>query len=221
MMLGIPLATLTIVMSVSFLTILKDFYAPGWPVLVALTVDALIGLIYTFYTSCVFGVESFDAEGKISMRKLVRSKIFKVFAIPYIQTAIALPLTYFVLTRLPVADPVISTVEVVVILISVHLASLIGLYLYMRHSIRIPVAWRSLAKYIFAALIMGILLYLLPITSTLLSTIAKALGGFSIYVLLLLAIDAQARELVREIWREIRHSKPVNNQGNNSSIISS
>jgi len=221
MMLGIPLATLTIVMSVSFLTILKDFYAPGWPVLVALTIDALIGLIYTFYTSCLFGVESFDAEGKISIRKLVRSKIFKVFAIPYIQAAIALPLTYFVLTRLPVVDPIISTVDVVVILISVHLASFIGLYLYMRHSIRIPVAWRILAKYIFSALIMGILLYLLPTTSTLLSTITKALGGFSIYVLILLAIDAQARELVREIWEEIRHSKQANNQGNNSGIPSS
>ena len=49
------------------------------------------------------GVESFDAEGKISIRKLVKSKIFKVFTIPYIQAAIALPLTYFVLTKLPVA----------------------------------------------------------------------------------------------------------------------
>jgi hypothetical protein len=68
---------------------------------------------------------------------------------------------------------------------------------------------------------MGILLYLLPTTSTLLSTITKALGGFSIYVLILLAIDAQARELVREIWEEIRHSKQANNQGNNSGIPSS
>ena len=121
LMLAIPLATITMVMSVSFLTILNVSYGVAWPVLVALTIDTLVSLIYTFYTSCVMGVESFDAEGKISIRKLVRSKIFKVFTIPYIQAAIALPLTYFVLTKLPVAGSVQATVEVVAILIGVHL----------------------------------------------------------------------------------------------------
>ncbi len=204
MMLAIPLATLTTVMSISFLTVLNVSYGVAWPVLVALTVDTLVSLLYTFYTSCVMGVESFDAEGKISIRKLFKSKIFKVFTIPYIQTAVALPLTYFVLTKLPVAGPVQATVEVVAILISVHLASFIGLYLYMRHTIRIPVAWRSIAKYAIAAFVMGTLLFLLPTTSTLLSTIGKALLGFALYVVFLLVIDAQVRSLVREIWAEIK-----------------
>ncbi len=115
------------------------------------------------------------------------------------------------------ADPVQATVEVVIILIGVHLASFIGLYLYMRHSIRIPVAWRSIAKYIIAALVMGTLLFLLPTTSTLLTTIAKALSGFALYVMFLLVIDVQARELVREIWAEIKGTlKQLTYRGNNS-----
>ena len=39
MMLAIPFATITMVMSISFLTILNVSYGVAWPVLIALTVD--------------------------------------------------------------------------------------------------------------------------------------------------------------------------------------
>ena len=204
MMLAIPFATITMVMSMSFLTILKISYSVAWPVLIALTIDTLIVMVYTFYTNCLMGVERFDAEGKISFRKLIRSKIFKVFSIPYIQAAIAVPLTYFVLTRLPTGNSVQATVDVVVILMAVHFSTLLGLYYFMRHSIKLPVAWKSMGKYIMSALFMGIVLFLLPTTSTLLSTIAKAVGGFAFYIALLLVIDAQARELLGLVWEEIK-----------------
>ena len=161
-------------------------------------------MVTAFYSNCVMGVEGFDAEGKIAFRKLVRSKIFKVFTIPYIQAAVAVPLAYFVLTGLPGADSVQATVEVVVILLAVHVSTLLGLYYFMRRSIKIPVAWKSIAKYILSALLMGIVLYLLPSTSTLLYTIAKAVGGFALYIGVLLLIDYQARELVGLVWEEIR-----------------
>ncbi len=73
-MLAIPLATLSMVMSISFLTVLNVSYNVAWPVLVALTIDTLIVLMLTFYNSCVMGVEAFDAEGKISIRKLVQKQ---------------------------------------------------------------------------------------------------------------------------------------------------
>jgi len=217
LMLAIPFATITMAMSASFLTVLNVSYAVAWPVLIALSVDTLIVLISTFYSSCLMGAEHFDAEGKISIRHLVRSKIFKVFTVPYIQAAIALPLTYFVLTRLHVAGSVQATLYVIAILIGVHTSALIGLYMFMHRSVRIPVAWKSIAKYILAALLMGAVLILLPTTTTLLSTIAKALAGFLIYVGLLLAIDVQARKLIRLIWEEIKGSiKLLRSKGNNS-----
>jgi len=188
----------------SFLTILNMSYSVAWPVLIALTVDTLIVMISTFYSNCVMGVERFDAEGKIAFRKLIKSKIFKVFTIPYIQAAVALPLAYFVLTGLPGAGSVQATVKVVIILLAVHVSTLLGLYYFMRHSIKIPVAWKSIAKYILSALLMGTVLYLLPSTTTLLSTIAKAVAGFALYIGLLLLIDYQARELLGLVWEEIK-----------------
>jgi hypothetical protein len=204
LMLAIPLTVLAMVMSVSFLTILNVAYAVAWPVLVALSINNLIVLITQFYTICLMGVESFDEAGKISIRQLVRSKIFKVFSLNYIQAAIALPIAYVVLTRLPVGGSPMAAVYVIIILIGVQLSTFVGLYHFMRRAICIPVAWVSIAKYVLASSAMAAFLFLLPATTTLLSTIAKAIGGFGIYVVLLLAIDKQARQLIRMIWEEIK-----------------
>jgi hypothetical protein len=204
MMLGIPIAAITMVMSFSFLTVLNVTYGVAWPVLVALSIYTLFGLVSSFYSNCVMGVEIFDAEGKIGLRRLIKSKIFVVFALPYLNAAIAIPLTYLALTMLPVAGSVQATLYVVVILIAAQLSTFTFLYTYMRHSIGIPVAWKSMGKYALAAALAAVILYLLPTTTTLLSTIAKAIAGFVIYVAFLLAIDKQARELIRQVWNEVK-----------------
>jgi hypothetical protein len=117
---------------------------------------------------------------------------------------------------MPIADPVQATVDVVVILIGAHLSTFIGLYFFMRHSIKIQVAWKSIGKYVLAALLMGALLFLLPTTSTLLSTVVKAVGGFALYIGVLLVIDAQARELLRLIWEEVKDTVKVLTSKNNN-----
>ncbi len=221
MMLAIPFSTIAMVMSVSFLAILNANYIVAWPVVIALAVDTLVVLVYSFYSSCLMGVEAFDAEGKISIRKLIRSKIFKLFTIPYIQAAFTLPLTYFVLTRLTIANPVQATVEVVAILIAVHFSTLVGLYAFMRCSIAIPVVWKTLGKYILAAFIMGLVLFLLPTTSTLIFTLLKAVAGFALYIGLLLIIDKQARELLELVKKEIQDSfKMLTGKANGNDDIS-
>ena len=204
LMFAIPLSTITMVMSNSLLTILNISYGVAWPVLVALTIDTLVVLISQFYSSCLMGAEAFDVEGKISLPKLVRSKIFKVFSITYIQAAIALPLAYFVLTLMPVAGSVQAVVYVIAILVGVHVSTFIGLYFIMHGSIRLPVAWKNIVNYVLASVFMGAMLFLLPNTSTLIFTVGKAIAGLSIYMALLLAVDKQARELLRLIWAEIK-----------------
>jgi O-antigen/teichoic acid export membrane protein len=221
MMMAIPLTAITLVMSVSFLTVLNVAYGVAWPVLVTLSISTLIGLVILFYYTCLMGVEAFDAGGKISIHELVKSKIFKVFTLPYIQAAIALPLAYIVLTRLPVAGSVLAAVYVILIVIGVQISTFSVLYWLMRHSISIPVAWVSIAKYVSAALLMAIIMLLLPTTTTLLSTIAKAIAGFAIYVVLLLIIDKEARQLIRLIWEEIKGSvRQLTAKGNNGNASS-
>ena len=204
MMLAIPLSTIVITMATSFLTILDIDYAVAWPVVIALTIDTLVVMIYTFYSSCLMGTEAFDAAGKISMRQLLKSKIFKVFTVPYIQAAIALPLAYYVLTSFAVAGTVQAVVDVVLILMIVHLSTFLGFYVLMRNSAHLPVDWLGICKFILAAALTGILLVLLPTTTTLLLTIGKAILGLAVYIGFLLIIDKQARKLVELIIEEIR-----------------
>jgi O-antigen/teichoic acid export membrane protein len=204
MMLAIPLATIVMTMAVSFLTVLNATYSDGSLVLVALTVDTLIVMLVTFYSQVLMGMEAFDAAGEIHFKKLVKSKIFKLFSIPYIQSAIALPATYFVLTQLYVDGPVTTAAAVVAVLIVVHLGTFVALAIRSRHSIHVPIAWRSIAKYVFASFLMGAALLVAPTTTTLLATIAKTVVGFALYTVILLAIDVQARELVRLVWKEVK-----------------
>lgn len=203
MMLGIPLTAITMAMSYSFLTVLNKVYGVAWPVLIGLSVYTLLGLITSFYSNCLMGIEAFDYEGKISLRHLFRSKIFKLFTLPYIQAAIALPAAYVILTRLPLADSVHATLAVIAILLAVQISTFGALYWYLRHSVSIPVAWVSMAKYVLASVLTVVILLVVPTTTTLLSTIAKAVFGFLIYAAVLLAIDRQARELVKQIWAEV------------------
>jgi hypothetical protein len=76
----------------------------------------------------------------------------------------------------------------------------------MHKSARLPVAWKSIAKYVLAAAIMGLILYVTPYPTTLLLTLVKTGVGLGIYIGLLLAIDKQARKLLSLIVAEIKNS---------------
>ena len=204
MMLGIPLASINIAMSYSFLTVLNVAYGQAWSVLVALSFLMLFGLVSSFYNNCVMGVESFDAEGKISLRQLVRSKVFKVFTLPYIQAAIALPSTLLALTLLPVAGSVEATLIVIIILLCAQVFTFSLLYKFMHHEISIPIDWKSIGKYVLASATVALILFFAPTTTTLFPTAVKAIIGFLLYLALLLTIDEQARELLRQVWAEIK-----------------
>lgn len=204
LMFAIPLAAIIIAMSESLLTILNVFYSQATPILILLALDAVVLLISQFYSSLVLGVERFDEEAKISFSQLVRSKMFKVFTLPYIQAAIALPATYYVLTRLATGDSVQAVSYVTIVNICVHIVSFLGLYAFMRKSVRLAAPWRSVGKYLFASVVTATALYLLPHPTTILATLGKAGGGAAIYAAVLLMIDTETRELVALIWHEIR-----------------
>jgi O-antigen/teichoic acid export membrane protein len=204
LMLALPMSAVGITMSQSLLVILNASYGVAAPVLSLLIVDGLIVLISNFYTQCLMGTENFDEQGKISFRKLAKSKIFKVFTLPYIQAAIALPVAYWVLTHSVFSDPALAAQSVVVITIFVHLLTFAAFYLYMHREVKIYVAWKSTAKYVLASLAIAGVLYVLPQTTTLTTTFAKVFSGAGIYIVLLYVIDADARKLFRQIWAEIR-----------------
>jgi hypothetical protein len=152
------------------------------------------------------GVEHFDEEGKISLRKLVKSKIFKVFTLPYIQSAIALPATYVFLNTLTLNNPVQAASYVVAVTIAVHAGGFFGLWALGHKSTKIPVEWKSIGKYVLAALGTAAVIFALPTTTTLTLTFAKMLIAIGVYVGILSLIDSEARVLFMLILKEIKQT---------------
>jgi len=214
-MMAIPLATIAIAMPKSLLTILNVAYANAYPVLILQSIDMLVMMTCTFYATCLMGVEYFDEKGRISFKGLIKSKIFKYFTLPYIQAAIALPATYFFLTQITLTSPVQAASYVTAINMVVHATGLIGLYLLGHKVTKIFIEWKSITKYILAALVTAAVIVFLPTTTTLVLTFTKGIIAIAVYGTILWIIDPDARILLELLFKEIRHifkKEPVRQQ---------
>jgi len=204
LMFAIPLTAGAMAIPDSLLIILKPAYAEAVPVLLILAINSLVLTIFTFYQYVLFGVEKLDEKATIPIRQLVKSDIFKVFTLPYIQAAVTLPLAYYVLTNFALAQTVRAAVYIAVITMAAQLAMFIVLYLLVRRVIRVTVPWTSIGKYVFTGAIMGSVLYLIPHPTRLALILAEAVAGGIFYLALLSAIDKEARTLLKTILQEIR-----------------
>jgi hypothetical protein len=203
LMFALPLVAIVISMSPSLLTVLKISYRDCWPVLIVLSIDALISLMSTFYTNVIYGVERLDEGAKIPLRKLVKSKMFKLLTLPYVQAAITLPTALYILTHLVNGQAVRAATYVAIIVMATDAVMFLLTYLIMGTSVRIVVPWGSIGKYVFASAVTAVILYIVPHPATLALTFVTVVVGAAIYAAFLLAIDTDARMLVRSILQEI------------------
>jgi hypothetical protein len=81
------------------------------------------------------------------------------------------------------------------------------LYAIVRKMIKIDIPWRSIAKYLFAAAVMGTILYVIPHPTRILTTLVETAAGGAIYIALLMGIDKEARALPKQILQEVRPKK--------------
>jgi O-antigen/teichoic acid export membrane protein len=202
LMFAIPMTAGAVVLSDSYVTILKSVYRDVGPVLVILAINALCTNMSSVFSSVISGTEKIDEKAKIPFRKLVKTKLFLNYTLPYMTAAINIPLTYFILTS--VAETVI---EAAIFLAAILLATNLTL-LYIRHAIArkcidFSMPWKNIAKYVTASALMVVVLLLIPHPTRILQTLAVTLMGGTIYILTLLLTDSEARSLAQSILQEI------------------
>jgi magnesium-transporting ATPase (P-type) len=191
----------------SLLIMLKESYAEAAPVLFVLAIGYLVATIFAFYQYVLFGVEKLDEKATIPIWQLLKSDTFKAFTLSYIQSAITLPLAYYVLTTFisnKSTQYVQAALYIAAILVTTQLAMLIVLYLLVRRSIKVIVPWKSIGKYVLAGAIMGSVLYLIPHPTRIATILAVAIIGGIIYLTVLSVIDKEARALIKSILHEMR-----------------
>ncbi|MCS7115651.1 MAG: hypothetical protein RMJ15_06405 [Nitrososphaerota archaeon] len=204
LMFAIPMTAGALALNDSYLTILRIEYREAWPILIVLAVDALIATISTVFSYVLYGFERVDEEAKISFKDLVKSRLFAAFSLPYIHSAITLPTTFYVLTNYTREQPLQSALSVAIINSAARFAMFLILYAMVRGMTEVKVPWSNIAKYVFAAAVMGFVLYVIPHPTRISLTLAVTASGGILYFALLSAIDEEARMLIKAVWREIK-----------------
>jgi O-antigen/teichoic acid export membrane protein len=204
LMFAIPMTAGAIALSNSYLIILNEIYEEATPILVVLAVGAFVQIISQFFGSVLFGLEKIDEKAKIPLRKLVKSPLFIVFTLPYVQSAITLPTTFYVLTTFAQNPPVTAALYVGIIDTIARLAMFLVLYVIVRKMVKLNIPWKNIAKYVFASVVMASILFLIPHPTRLLFTLGITAAGAILYLTLLIAIDKEARALANYMWQEIK-----------------
>jgi len=201
LMFSVPLTAGAIALSDSYVTILKADYADSAIILVVLAIDAFFTTVSGLYGAVLFGVENLDEQGSVSIRQLVKSRIFVAFSLPYVHSAITLPTAYYVLTNVVHGEPFLAALYVSIINSSVRFAMFLVQYILVRQMVKVNIPWRSIGKYVFAASMMGIALYVAPHPTRVSYTVIETAIGGLFYLAVLAVIDEDARLLIRDAWQ--------------------
>ena len=204
LMFAIPMAVGASVLAQSYVIMLNPIYADAAPVLVVLAVDGLVLTLSGLFGSVLYGVEKVDEKATISFKALAKSKLFIAFSLPYFHSAITIPTAFYVLTTFAQNHPVQAALYVSIINLVARFTMFLILYFVVRKMIKIHIPWRTIAKYVSAAVVMGTILFLIPHPTRISTTLgATAIGGL-VYIGLLMAIDKETRELAISVWRETK-----------------
>ena len=206
LMFALPMTVGIIALSSSYIVLLRPgtamYQGAEW-VLVVLALDSLITVVSGIYGSVLSGVETVDQE-KLSFKSLVRSKLFRFYSLSYVHFAITIPISYYVLTTYALHQPLMAAFSVCVLNSLVRFAMFLVLVIMVREMFKVAIPWRSITKYGLASAVMGVVLFLLPYTDSISTTLIWTAVGGTVYFGLLVAIDKEARNLPKAVLQEIR-----------------
>jgi O-antigen/teichoic acid export membrane protein len=206
LMFAIPMAAGAIALSDSYLAMLNGTYRQAATVLIILAINALVQTISTFFSSVLYGFERIDEKAKIPLKKLVKSPLFKAFSLSYVQSAMTLPTTFYLLTNFANGQSISAAIYVAIIDTIARSVTFLVLYIIIWKMVKINIPWMNVTKYVAASAVMGLFLFfiIIPHPTRLTVILGMTAMGAAIYFALLSAIDKEARELIRSIWQEIK-----------------
>jgi O-antigen/teichoic acid export membrane protein len=204
LMFAVPMTAGVLALPSSYLLFLKDTgeYTVAAPVLIILAIDALVSTISTIFTYILYGVERVDEKAEIPFRQVVKSRLFIAFSLPFVHSAIALPLAFYTLTYLAGTSPVLVAMYVTGINVVARSTTFVILYRVLRKDVKIKIPWKSIGKYVVASAIMALVLFLAHPARRLTTLLITGVGGL-IYIGLLMTIDKETRTLARTILQTL------------------
>jgi len=203
LMSAIPMTVGAIALSDSYLFIIKPIFIDARLVLSVLAINTLGICLSGIFNTIIMGTEKIDAQAKIPFKQLVKTRLFQIFTLPYVQSVIILPTTFFALFYVA-KTPLEATTYLVLINLTVGLAMLLCRYVVARKCLIFSFPWKNIIKYIIASAVMAVPLLVVPHPTRLLPTMGLTFLGGIIYFAVLAAIDHETRELLKAILSEAK-----------------
>ncbi|MFB0522608.1 MAG: hypothetical protein ACETV1_02465 [Candidatus Bathyarchaeia archaeon] len=199
---AVPMAVGAIALSDAYLAILNPVYAKAKLVLSVLAMDTLCMVLSQLFDMVIMGYEKVDVKASVPFWQLAKSRLFKIFTIPYIQSAVTLPATFIILNYV-VKTPLEATTYFVLIGLTVHLAMLLYRYVIARECSSFSFPWKTTGKYVIASAVMTTILSAIAFPARLSLTVGRTFLGAAAYFVTLALIDEETRLLMKSILREI------------------
>jgi hypothetical protein len=210
LMFALPMTVGAIVLSSSYLALLRPETLANYPgselVLIVLALDSFIMVVSGIYSSILTGVETVDQQ-KLSFKSAVRSKLFRYYTLSYVHSAVTVPATYIALTTFAFQQPLTAATTTVAINATMHFAMFLVLVVMVRGMMKVTIPWKNIAKYVVASAAMGAVLFLLPNSNRISTTLIWTAIGGVIYLGVLSLIDKETRSLPKQLLRELGNKK--------------
>ncbi len=114
---------------------------------------------------------------------------------------------FLVLTMFAYQQPLAAALSVCVINSTVRFAMFILMVFMLRGTFKIVIPWRSIMKYLLASAVMGAVLYFLPYSNSISTTLIWTAIGGVVYLSVLMLIDKETRALPKSILHELSRKK--------------
>lgn len=199
---AIPMFFGAIVLSKDLLSILSPAYSVANPVLAILSLSSLFSVFSSIFEAIISGMEKIDVESQIPYKRIVKSNLFLLSTLHYVQAAIVVPSVYAAL-RLMKTDALEATLYFASINAITNISLTLVKYLIARRSMSFKIPWRSIGKCFCAALLMTTAISALQFPVRITLVMLRVLVGAIIYFLILSAIDKEVRELIGSAKREV------------------
>ena len=205
LMFAIPMTVGAMLLSDLLTAILKVSYQAAWLVLTALAPYYALRALSAVFEAVVSGSERVDAKAKIPARELVKTRLFKLYTLPYIYGTIMVGLSLLLLPS--AGDALDASLRLAFLFTGSSIASTLTTYALARRSLAFRFPLDTLAKCLIASSVMAIPLIALPHTPLRLywTGTLVAIGALT-YMSVLLAIDHEARYLLKALLKALSAS---------------
>lgn len=196
MLFAIPMTGGIIILSDSLLTVLKPDYATASIVLCIYAIINLINCLSSILNTVTIATEKIDFNENITLRGLIKSKLFLLPSLTYLNLILYLIPLFVLLTNFT-SEPLQAALYTSLVDIIAAMPIFLLRYKIAKKSLPFNLPWKNLARYSISTALMMIILSQITLNATLSRVLILILVGITIYFSVILTIDSETRDLLR------------------------